>query len=190
VELNAAGVLAALAAAVLAAQAADRTALAGLAASFALMLAVSARLELPAVSVLAFCIAAAQITALARPRWRVLPPLAAGVFAAVWVSILEAQGLPWAPAALAAAALLVAAATASRRAGFASAELRDEALVLVGSFALLLAIGPDVVAGWRSAVALTAEPLGAAGPEIEPWVGALVVGCVLLGGGYAAWKRR
>jgi hypothetical protein len=192
VELNAAGILASLASAVLAAQsAADRAALAGLAASFAIASVVLARVALPDVSVLAFCIAAAQMAALARPRWRLLPPLAAGVFAAAWTSILEAQGLPWAPAALAAAALLLAAAgLGARRAGFTSAELRDEALVLVGSFAVLLAIVPDVVAGWRAAVALAAEPLTAETPAVGPWLVALVVASVLMGGAYSLWKRR
>jgi hypothetical protein len=70
------------------------------------------------------------------------------------------------------------------------AELRDEALVLVAAFALLASLGPAVVEGWRAAVALKAEPLAAAGPDVGPWLGALVVASVLLGGAYTMWKRR
>jgi len=71
-----------------------------------------------------------------------------------------------------------------------SAEVRDEALVIVAAFALLLAVGPDVVDGWRSSVALKAEPLAAAGPEVGPWLGAVVVVSIVLGGAYSLWKRR
>jgi hypothetical protein len=145
----------------------------------------------PAVATLGFCVAAAAVTALMRPRWFLLPPLAAGFAAAAWISILEAQGLPWLPSALAAAILLgVTVSLAARRRGFLSAELRDEALVLVALFALLLVIVPDVVDGWRSSVALKAEPLAATGPQVGPWLGALVAAVVLLGAAYTAWKRR
>jgi hypothetical protein len=192
VELHAAGVLAALAAVVFAAHcAARRGTLAVLLATFAIANVIFARLGFPEIGAFAFCVAAAQAAALVRPRWRVLPPVAAGLCAAAWVSILEAQGLPWPPAALAAGlALAAAVAAAARGAAFAPAEIRDEAFVLVGSFALLLAVGPEVFEGWRSAVALTAEPLPAESKSVGAWLGALVVGSVLLGGAYSLWKRR
>jgi hypothetical protein len=191
-ELHAAGVLAALAAVVFGAQCAGgRAALALLLGAFAGAVFGFARLGAPETTTLGFCIAAAAIAALARPRWSLLPPVAAGIFAAAWISVLRGQGLPWLPAAVAAACLLATAAgLAARRRGFMSAELRDEALVLVAAFALLSSLGPDVVEGWRSAIALKAEPLAAAGPDVGPWLGATVVGSVLLGGAYTMWKRR
>jgi len=192
VELHAAGVLAALAATVFAAQCASGRAtlflLIGCFAAAAGAFLVLAPLD---ASTLGFCIVAAAATVLARPHWRLLPPAAAGLFAAAWISILEAQGLPWLPGALAAGTLLaVSVGLAARRRGFMHDDVRDEALVLVASFALLLAVGPDVVDGWRSSIALKAEPLAAAGPEIGPWLGALVAGIVMLGGAYSLWKRR
>ena len=162
-----------------------------LAGTFAGAVFAFARSGSPAVTTLGFCLLAAAVTALTRPRWFLLPPLAAGFAAAAWISILEAQGLPWLPGAMAAVALLaVAVALAARRQRFMPAEVRDEALVLIALFALLLAVGPDVVDGWRSSIALKAEPLAAAGPQAGPWLGALVAAVVLLGAAYTAWKRR
>src|SRR5687768_18602705 len=87
---------------------------------------------------LGFCIVAAAIAGFARPRWSLLSPVAAGFFAAGWISILQGQGLPWLPATLVAGSVLAAAVgLAARRRAFMSAELRDEALVLVAAFALL-----------------------------------------------------
>ena len=191
-QLHAAGLLAVLAAAVFAAQSA-RGALASatLAASFAAAVLAFSLLVPPSPTTLGFCVVAAAVASLARPRWRWLPPVAAGVFAAAWISILEAQGLPWLPGAVAAAGVLAAAILlAARRRGFMPDEVRDEALVIIASFALLLSLGPDVVDGWRSSVALKAEPLAAAGPQGGPVLGALVAVSVLLGGAYTLWKRK
>lgn len=191
-ELHAAGVLAALAASVMAAQcAAGPLRLAALVVAFATTAALLAWRGGVDITALAFCLAAASSASFLRPRWSMLPPIAGGAAAAAWISILRAQGLPWLPAALGATALLAGAIGLSkRRAGFMPDELRDEALVLVGVFALLLATGPDVVTGWRSGLALTAEPLAGPTSGAGPWLAALVLGCVLLGGAYAAWKRR
>jgi hypothetical protein len=190
-ELHAAGILAALAAVVFGAQCAARAALALLFGAFAVAAFGMFRLGTIETTTLGFCIVAAAIAGFARPRWSLLSPVAAGLFAAGWTSILQGQGLPWLPATLVAGSVLAAAVgLAARRRAFMSAELRDEALVLVAAFALLLSLGPDVVEGWRSAVALKAEPLAAAGPDVGPWLGALVVASVLLGGAYTMWKRR
>jgi hypothetical protein len=190
VELHAAGILAALAIAVLAAHCAGGAAIVALAVSVVLASAAFAWAGVPDVSVLAFCVAAALAVALLRPRWLVLPA-AAGICTAAWISILHGQGLPWLPAALVAISVAAAAAgLALRRAGFVSADIRDEAVVLVLCFALLLAFGPDVVDGWRAATALASEPLSAGGTDVGPWLAALVVGCLLLGGMYSLWKRR
>jgi hypothetical protein len=193
VEHDAAGIVAALAAAVFAAgSAANRTTLAALfaaaavagAAAFASPRAVEA-------DAIAFSIVAASAAAFAWPRWALLRPLAGGIFAAAWVSISSGQGLPWLPAAMLAGSILaVTAWLAVRRPGFVTPSVHDEALVLVGGFALLVAIGPAVVDGWRSAVVLTAEPLTAESPNVGPWLGALAIGSLLLGGAYSFWKRR
>jgi hypothetical protein len=192
VELHAAGVLAALAATVMAAQCvAARARLAVLLGTFVAAAALLAWRAILDVEALAFCIAAAHAAAFLRPRWSWVPPIAGGIAAAGWLSVLRAQGLPWLPAALAAAALLVVTiGLVKRRPAFMSDEVRDEALVLVGVSALLLATGPTIVDGWRSGLALTAEPLAAPSSSVGPWLGVLVLGCVALGGVYTAWKRR
>lgn len=191
-ELHAAGLLAALAATVFAAQSAGRNlAQATLFAVFAAAAHALTRLAPPDPATLGFCVAAAAVSSLARPRWWLLPPLAGGAVGAVWISVLEAQGLPWLAGAPGAAFLLATAVSlAARRRGFMPPEVRDEALVLVAAFALLLALVPDVVEGWRASLALKAEPLAAAGPQAGPWLGALVAATVLLGGAYSLWKRR
>src|SRR5690606_17981040 len=178
--------------AVFAAQSAERrvaraTLLTGfVAAAFAL-----SRLGPPDRATLGFFVAAAAVVSLSRPRWWLVPPAAGAIAAAAWISVLEAQGLPWLPGALLAAGVLAATLLlAARRSGFMPPDVRDEALVLVTAFALLFALGPDVVDGWRSALALSAEPLAAAGPRAGPWLGVLVAASVLLGGAYTLWKRR
>jgi hypothetical protein len=191
VELHAAGILAALAAAAFGSQCASPRRALVLLASFAGAALAFARFGALDTAALGFSVGAAALAALARPRWTLLPPLAAGISAAAWISMLEAQGAPWSAGAVAAAVVLAAAVgLAARREAFASAELRDEALVLVGAFALLLAVIPEVVEGWRSSIALKAEPLAAAGPEMGPWLGAVVLATVALGGAYSLWKRR
>ena len=191
-EFPAAGLLAVLAAAVFAAQSAGRRmALTMLGASFAVTVFAFSRLPPLGTTTLGFGVAAAAIAALARPRWWLLAPLAAGVCASAWVSILGSQGLPWLPGTLAASGLLAAASiSAARRRGFMPDEMRDEALLIVASFALLLSLGPGVVDGWRSSVALKAEPLAAESPQAGPWLGALVAASMLLGGAYSLWKRK
>ena len=191
-ELHAAGVLAALAATVLAAQCtADRRRLGVLFAVFVAVASLFAWARILDIEALAYCIAAAHAAAFLQPRWWLLPPIGGGIAAAGWVSILRAQGLPWLPAALAAAALLVATISlVRRRPAFMSEDVRDEALILVGVSALALATGPDIVDGWRSGLTLMAEPLAASGSSVGPWLGALVGASVVLGGAYTAWKRR
>lgn len=191
-EIHAAGILFGLAAAVFATLCAHARRAVALALVLALALALDRRYGLFAVEPSAFSAAAAAALALMRPRWlHVLAPAAAGVSSAAWVSVMQLQGLPWPAAALAASAVALAAVgLAARRPGFATADVRDEALLLVALFALLLAVGPGVVDGWRSAVTLTAEPLAAGGPSVGPWLGATVVAAVLLGGAYSLWKRR
>lgn len=190
-ELNAAGILAALAAAVFAAQSwRNRASVALLLVSFAGTVVAFAGSRFFDAATLGYCIVGAAVASLARPRWWLLPPVAAGICGAAWVSILGGQGLPWAPAIVIAAAVLAASAGGARRRGFLSNEVRDEALVIVAAFALLLAVGPAVVDGWRSSITLAAEPLGAAGPEFGPWLGAIVAVSLLLGGAYSIWKRR
>lgn len=79
---------------------------------------------------------------------------------------------------------------ATRRPAFAPPALREEALLIVGALALVVATAPPVIEGWRSAAALTAEPL--AEPPVAAGAGLAVflLACLAGGGLYALWRRR
>jgi hypothetical protein len=191
VELNAAGILSALAAAVLAGLCgAERAELVALTLSFVVAATLTAAVIGLAPAVVAAVVATAAILALARPGWRWVAPVGAGICAACWVSVLATQGLPFAVALPAAGALVATAvALAARRLEFAPPAVRDESLVLVAVFALVVAIGADLVAGWHSGLKLAKEPLAATMPNGGLGLVAVVVGCLALGGLYALWKR-
>lgn len=191
-ELHVAGVLTALAVAGFAAPcAATAGTVAILVASVTGVTLLFIATGIPQHSTIAFVILAGAVLALTRPAWWILPPLAAGFSGVAWTSILRLQGLPWAPAVLAAGLLITAAVVlAKRRVGFTTAALRDEALLMIGVLAALVAMAPDAVGGWQSGLALTAGPLSSEGPTGGPWLALLVVGCMLLGGSYTLWKRR
>jgi len=120
-----------------------------------------------------------------------LAPLAAGAVAAQWATALTRLGAPALAAdVLAAATLIGVVVLTTRRSRFAPRIIREEALLLVGSLAGLLAIGPGIISGWHSALALRATPLSDTPLAIAPWPFAVVGVALALGGLYAAWKHR
>jgi hypothetical protein len=142
-------------------------------------------------AVVGIAVAAAAGFALARPA--VVPPmaLAAGVLAGCWVSILRALGLPFAAAALVAAVLPVTACwLAGRQRGFAPPSLREEAALFVGVLGVATAAGPQLLEGWRAALAFKAQPLEGATIMWSGWLLAFVLACIACGGLWSVWKRR
>jgi len=120
-----------------------------------------------------------------------LAPLAAGAVAAQWATTLTLLGAPELAAdILAAATLLGVAVLTTRHSRFAPRIIREEALLLVGSLAGLLAIGPGIISGWQSALALRATPLSDTPLAIAPWPFAVVGVALALGGLYATWKHK
>ena len=105
---------------------------------------------------------------LLRPGLRVLPAVSAGVLGGLWVWFLQTQGLSWVVALLLPAASLGIAVFASRRPDFASPSIREEALLLVCCLGLIVALGPELLAGWRSAAALNAASVPSR--AMEGWV--------------------
>ena len=145
---------------------------------------------IPTVELPVFVVAGVAL-ALAQPEWPLVPAVAAGGSAAGSVSALTAAGLPLAVGIAAGAGIVaLGAALAARRPGFAPAKVRDEALLLVGALALVLAVGSEVAAGWRSAAAFAATPLASEVPAGGFGLAAVVVAAIVLGGGYGWWKRR
>ena len=192
VELHVVGMLCALAAAVFAAlRVADRVSAAALVVGFgsALVAVTPGRFPEPAAIGAAAVVLAGA--ALFRPRWWLATAFGAGALGGVWVSVLRAQGLPLAPALLLAAAVPAAALLLrTRRPKFAPSVLREEALLLVGGLGLVVALGPRLVAGIKSADAFAAQPLSGEQNAGVGWLAAFVAACVVLGALYSLWKRR
>lgn len=180
-----------LAAVALAPRTLDRIGLGAMLGGFVVaLLAVSAE-RFPQPSSIGALAALACAYALFKPQATRILAIAAGGFGGLWVSVLAGQGLPFLAALLPTIAVLAASvALAARRADFAPACLREEAWLIVGAFGLLLALGPAVVEGWRSAGALAGAPLEAEPGVQSLWLPAFVAGCLAVGGLYSVWKRR
>ncbi|MGV3590960.1 MAG: hypothetical protein ACO1PZ_04670, partial [Gammaproteobacteria bacterium] len=112
-----------------------------------------------------------------------------GMLAVVWLQALRAVGwplfaaLPFVCAATACAALLGA------KKGFVTAQLQDDASIVVLAGGLLVALVPDVMAGWNSAQVLQGAADGASASSAAPvlWVAA---GFVVLGAVFAFVRSR
>lgn len=126
-----------------------------------------------------------------RPELSLIAAGAAGAAATGWYSLLVAQGLGVWPS-LAVVGLLTVAVLVLhwRSERFAPAHLREEALLIVAAFALIVACWPAVEAGYRSATVLTAERVSAPALAEARWALQLSLSLVLLGGLYGYWKRR
>ena len=113
-----------------------------------------------------------------------------GILAGLLGSLLQSEGIGVVPAALGSVALLaVSAGFGIGRPKFAPAAIRDDALILVASVGLLLAVVPALSQGWQSAVALNVGERGSSAPPVPVWV--LVIGgaSLGLGGAYSVWRR-
>jgi len=122
-------------------------------------------------------------------RW--LTPLCGGALAGLCAALLRSQG--WAPAiALLIAALIpgVSACFAWRRKDFAPEALREEAMAFMIALSLSVAIIPEVMAGWQSALALNRTEGNSTNLIIANWVLVLSAVSVFLGGLYSLLRRR
>lgn len=192
VLLHAFGTLCALAAAVFATSAADRAG--GIVAlplgflSTALWIATQGA---PPAAPIGAATAGVAWLVLLRPGWRLLAAAAAGSLSALWIHFLSGRGLDLLPATLLAVGVVGFSALATaRRPDFAPAGIREEALLVVGGLGLIVAVGPQLVAGWSSAAALNATPGAIKAPGPEAWVLLVVVGALALGGALALRRSR
>jgi hypothetical protein len=150
------------------------------------------RLSDPAlVGSLTAIVAAMQLLGSRTPLAGLVASTAAGALAGVWSAVLTAQGLVPRSAAIGAAVALLGAVVilAVRREGFAAEPLRDEALSIVMTLGLALAVAPAVMSGWRAAASLNvaADSNAAALPA---WTLATVAVTCALGGLHSWWARR
>lgn len=147
--------------------------------------------RLPGGAAVGTAIAVGALAAVIRPRWSAGFVVLGGAFGGLWSVVLEAQGLPLAPAlALGLLCPLVTAVCASRRPEFAPPDLREEALVLVALLGLCTAAAKPIVTGWRSAAALKAVPLADANGAGAGPVLLFAAALLLTGGIFSLWKRR
>jgi len=147
--------------------------------------------RLPAPEELAAVVALVAFLRLVRPQAGGLAAATAGVAAGAWSRVLELQGVPLSPALLAAVALPVAVVLlAAWRPSFAPAGVRDEALAVVFVAAILAAIAPDILDGWRSAQALNIDEAALDALSVPAWTAAVGLMALAGGGAWAIWSRR
>ncbi len=136
--------------------------------------------------------AAAAVVILFRPRYAIASAAWGGALGGTLTAMTEVQGLH-PVAAVAAVAVLAATPVwlARTRPSFAPEVLREEALLGLCLFGLVVAIMPGVIDGWQAAANLTVEP-ATPGPSIPvpTWTLALVGTATALGAVYSVWSRR
>lgn len=130
--------------------------------------------------------------ALARLRGGISPRsglVIGGVMAVVWLQALRAVGWPLFAALTFVAATTASAALLGLKKSFAPAQLQDDASIVVLAGGLLVALVPDIVAGWNSAQVLQGAADGAGASSAAPvlWVAA---GFVVLGAVFAYVRSR
>ena len=125
-----------------------------------------------------FVVAVATLSLL-RPGLQIFSAVSAGALGGLWAWFLQMQGLSLVVALLLPAALLGIAVFAGRRPGFAPPSIREEALLFVCCLGLFVALGPELLAGWRSAGALNAASMPSR--AMEGWV--LLVGATSVAAG-------
>jgi hypothetical protein len=135
-------------------------------------------------------VAAVAAAQLVRPRHPAYMTAASGALAALWASLLHAQGLPQPIAMASGAALPIASAYLSlRTAAFAPPLLQEEGLVAVLAIGIIVAVLPTVAQGWQSAIALNLADKGAAPPLMPAWLLSFVGASMTLGALSSLWRR-
>jgi hypothetical protein len=136
--------------------------------------------------------AAAAVVILFRPRYAPASAVWGGALGGMLTAMTEVQGLhPIAAVAVVAVLAGTPAWLARARPAFAPEILRDEALLGLCVFGLVVAIVPGVTDGWQAAANLTIEPATPAPSTPVPgWTLALVGTSLALGAVYSLWSRR
>jgi hypothetical protein len=119
----------------------------------------------------------------------------AGLLAGLWSVTLDRVGLGMMLAVLVAASVpLASAALSSTRPVFAPPALREESLLFLLVFALIVAAAPAVTGGWEAAGNLklqsSADAAAAGALAVPLWAVILSGAALVSGGAYAMWSRR
>lgn len=128
---------------------------------------------------------------LRRPRTLVPAVVLAGCLAGIWASLLEARGVPIVLALGLSAGVPAASGWMARtRDEFAPSALREDALLAIGGLGLVVAMGPNILAGWQSAGSMNLDPGGGRQAAIEAWLMVAIGTAAVAGGVHALWSRR
>jgi hypothetical protein len=192
VTFHAVWMLCALGAATFAAVAAPRRRwLIALAIGFASAIALSGPERLPDAEMTGFIAAAGGIVYLFFPRYAWLALLLGG---AVGGMLIPALGLLGAPSSVTAPVIALGMAgtvwLARTRSSFSPETLREEALLIVSTLGLAVAVLPSVLDGWQAAGNLNIRVEDVAREAIPTWALSVVAMSTLLGAAYALWSRR
>jgi hypothetical protein len=135
-------------------------------------------------------VAAAAAARIFRPGWVGISGAVTGFLAAVWVGLLYNQGLDPGVAILIGLGVPVTAAVLARtRSEFAPEALVEDALLAVGALALVVAAGPAVAGGLRTAGAINLPYVSRT--EALPLIFVVMTGAAAAAGGwYTLWWRN
>jgi hypothetical protein len=188
--IHAFGMLCALASATFATRAAaQRWTVVAFVAAFVASATWTRFVDVPDPALIGILVALVAVVRLKGPRFSPVAAVSAGALAAIWVSVLQLQGMPVVPAVVMAIAVPTASMTlALRRSWFAPPQLHEEALLLVAGLGLAVTAGPAVASGWQSAALMNLQ-YEASGSGLPPWALIVSAASVALGGGYSLWWR-
>jgi len=126
-----------------------------------------------------------------RPRHAWLALGLGGAVAAMLSQVLGVVGVPF-PAAIVIVALVMAGVVwlAKTRPAFSPEPLREEALLIVCTLGLIVAVLPSVFDGWQAAANLNVPVDDIATHSIPVWALSVIAASTLLGAAYTLWSRR
>jgi hypothetical protein len=128
---------------------------------------------------------------LTRSGFHPLAAFASGCASGVWVPVLRVQGMDvWPALALALAVPVAAIVLTLRHPMFVPLPIYEEALLVVGLLGLVLASGPQIADGWRSAGTMNLRSEGREVAEAARWVVVVGVSALISGGCFSLWWRR
>jgi hypothetical protein len=192
VILLALGMLCALGAATFAAAAAPRRRwLIALAIGFVSAVVLPGAEQPPDPETIGLFAAVSGIVYLFRPRYAWLAMMLGGVVAGMLIPVLGMLGAPvLLTGPLIALGMAGTVWLAQTRPVFSPETLREEALLIVCTMGLAVAVLPSVLDGWQAARNLNVPVENVAREAIPTWTLSVIATSTLLGAAYALWSRR
>jgi hypothetical protein len=147
--------------------------------------------QLPDPEVAGLFAAAGAVVYLFRPRYASLGLVLGGALAGMLSQVIAIVGMP-SPGAAAVVALAMAGVVrlARTRPVFSPESLREEALLIVCTLGLVVAVLPSVLDGWQAAANLNLRVEDVARQAIPTWALSVIAMSTLLGAAHALWSRR